>query len=391
MKHGENRRLPALPAVLAAAFVLACACGQPVADVKPTEFTVMYDANGATSGSVPTDATKYEKDSSVTVKANSGTLAKTGFAFDGWNTKADGSGITRQPGTSFSMPDSDVKLYAKWKATTTPGTGDTPTTPPAVFTENMSLPVAVRDYYRSAYGKSGAELKAELQKIIKNSHTAKSYNALWTMYYTSDNLPGSKVWDMYSSTSADGSTAAYWYTLGTDQAGNFSAEGQKYNREHTWPKSTFGKDENSIPGSDGHHVTPTDGKVNGQRSDHPYGEVGIASWTSQNGSKLGNARDGLGFTGTVFEPVSFYKGDHARMHFYMALRYYNDPLFTTCDWSNAGAKLKPWYDTMLDSWGHADPVSAKEIARNNAVQVHQGNRNPFIDYPELEDLIDLTD
>ena len=88
--------------------------------------------------------------------------------------------------------------------------------------------------------------------------------------------------------------------------------------------------------------------------------------------------------------IDAYKGDIARMHFYMALRYYNDSLFLNCDWANPGAKLKPWYDTMLKSWAAKDPVSAKETARNSAVQAYQGNRNPFIDYPELVDLIDLT-
>jgi len=260
----------------------------------------------------------------------------------------------------------------------------------SVFTEDMGLPQAIRDYYRSAYGLSGTALKAKLQGIITSTHTPKTYAGLWTMYNTTDVAPNGKVWDIYSSTSADGSTAAYWFTLGTDQAGTYSAEGQVYNREHSWPKVTFGGSTSSVPGTDGHHAIPTDGYVNNKRSDYSYGEVGTASWTSQNGSKLGSARSGLGFTGTVFEVIDAYKGDIARMHFYMSLRYYNNSLFASCDWANAGAKLKPWYATMLKSWAAKDPVSAKEIARNSAVQAYQGNRNPFIDYPELINLIDLT-
>jgi len=208
------------------------------------------------------------------------------------------------------------------------------------------------------------------------------------MYYSSDVAPNGKVWDMYSSTSADGTTASYWFTLGTSQdTGSGSAEGLFYNREHSWPKSTFQETPDAY--ADGHHIVPTDKIVNGQRSNFAYGEVGAASWSSMNGSMLGSAAAGLGFSGTVFEPVDAYKGDFARMHFYMAVRYYEDPDFLSCDWAGAGAKLKTWYDDMLRDWALADPVSAKETARNAAVQAHQGNRNPFIDYPELIELLDL--
>ena len=73
--------------------------------------------------------------------------------------------------------------------------------------------------------------------------------------------------------------------------------------------------------SDVHHIFASDGYVNGRRSSYPYGEVGSASYTSQNGSKLGSAANGLGYSGTVFEPVDEFKGDLARAYFYMATRY----------------------------------------------------------------------
>jgi len=269
--------------------------------------------------------------------------------------------------------------------------GDTGTGTPVTgsFSENTALSSSVRAYYDDAYGLSGAELKAKLRDIVTTTHDPGTYAGLWTMFYTSDKAPNGKVWDMYSSTSADGSSAVYWFTLGTSQAGNYDSEGDVYNREHSWPKSTFGGSESSDPGSDGHHIFATDGYVNGKRSNYPYGEVGSVSWESQNHSLLGNSTNSLGYSGTVFEPIDCYKGDIARMHFYMAVRYYGDSLFTDCDWATAGAKLKPWYDDMLREWAELDPVSAKELARNDAVAAHQGNRNPFIDYPELIDLIDL--
>lgn len=266
----------------------------------------------------------------------------------------------------------------------------------AVFTENPELPLAVRDYYRSAYGLSGAELKAELQTIITSTHTPKTYDGLWEMVQTTDAAPSGKVWDMYSNTSADGSTAVYWYTFVLNQLGNYDSEQDGYNREHSWPKSSFG---DAMPAySDGHHIFPTDGYVNGKRSNFAYGEVGSASWSSMNLSKLGSARMDLGFTGTVFEPLAYYKGDIARMHFYIAIRYYNDPAFSmspvesytpTYPWAKPGARLTTWYDNMLRAWAAADPVSAKETARNGAVAAWQGNRNPFIDYPELVELVDF--
>ena len=81
-------------------------------------YTVTYDANGATSGSAPTDATKYSSGASVTVKANSDNLAKTGYTFAGWNTKADGTGTTYTAGTGTFTISANTTLYAKWTANT---------------------------------------------------------------------------------------------------------------------------------------------------------------------------------------------------------------------------------------------------------------------------------
>jgi len=78
-------------------------------------YTVTYDANGATSGTVPVDETEYEANAQVTVKGNTGDLAKSNFEFDGWNTKADGSGDSYNAGGTFSITG-NTTLYAKWKA-----------------------------------------------------------------------------------------------------------------------------------------------------------------------------------------------------------------------------------------------------------------------------------
>jgi hypothetical protein len=100
--------------------VLACAallCGCSMLTAMLDSYAVTYDANGATAGSVPTDAAAYKLGDSVTVAGNTGSLANAGKTFSGWNTKADGSGTTYAPGAAFFMGPSDVTLYAAWSAT----------------------------------------------------------------------------------------------------------------------------------------------------------------------------------------------------------------------------------------------------------------------------------
>ena len=237
-------------------------------------------------------------------------------------------------------------------------------------------------YYNSAQGLTGNNLKIALHNIIDN-HTVISYNSLWNAYNKTDKKPNGKVWDMYSDVPLG--TPPYEFTFGTDQCGSYSSEGDCYNREHSWPQSWF----NSVNGpvSDLFQVYPTDGKVNGQRSNYPYGNVGIASWTSLNGSKLGSCSD-TGYSLTVFEPIDEYKGDVARTYFYMSTRYYSED----AGWSSSGATNKsdilPWQVNVLLQWHHLDTVSAKEIARNDSIYyLYQNNRNPFIDNPQWADSI----
>lgn len=85
----------------------------------PVTYTVTYDANGADGGTVPTEDSVYEEGQTVTVLGNTGSLVKTGSAFSGWNTAADGSGDTYTEGQSFEMGALDVTLYAAWGPTYT--------------------------------------------------------------------------------------------------------------------------------------------------------------------------------------------------------------------------------------------------------------------------------
>ncbi|ALR30967.1 endonuclease I [Chryseobacterium sp. IHB B 17019] len=244
-------------------------------------------------------------------------------------------------------------------------------------------------YYNSANGLSGASLKTALSTIITNGHQDKGYSGLWTAYKTTDidknyENDGS-ILDIYSEkpTTVD----PYKYTPGTNQCGTYSVEGNCYNREHIVPQSFFNQSSPMV--SDIHFIRATDGKVNGMRSNYPFGKVGTATFTSNNGSKLGNSVSS-GYAGTVFEPIDEFKGDVARMIFYFVTRY-QSKLSTFTSGNMLGGSVFPglqtWELNVLLTWHNQDPVSQAEINRNNASYTYQGNRNPFIDNPNYVNLI----
>jgi endonuclease I len=236
-------------------------------------------------------------------------------------------------------------------------------------------------YYQNANGKKGAALKTAMGDIIR-PHTDIGYGGLWEAYRTTDKRPDGKVRDWYSCVTN--------YTFGSDQAGSYSKEGDCYNREHTVPQSWF--NESSPMKADIVHVVPTDGYVNNRRSNWPFAEVANITYQSlQSYCKLGSCKS-AGYSGTVFEPNDEIKGDIARIYFYMATCYYSQ-----CgNWSGGiftSSGMVEWEMNVMKAWSKLDPVDDVEIARNNAVKEVQGNRNPFVDYPGLEDYIwgDMTD
>lgn len=246
-------------------------------------------------------------------------------------------------------------------------------------------------YYQSAEGLSGYTLKTALHDIIKG-HSNQGYGAIWSFYeqneldtyYENDGT----ILDIYSE--APNGSDPFNFTKVVDQCGSYSGEAGCYNREHSFPKSWFGGKVEPM-NSDVHHIFATDGYVNAQRSSYPYGEVSSASYTSSNGSKVGSAASGLGYSGTVFEPIDEFKGDLARAYFYMATRYEDVISGWESNSSYGNAVLngtsnqvfESWFLTMLKQWHNQDPVSQKEIDRNNAAELHQANRNPFVDHPNF--------
>ncbi len=238
-------------------------------------------------------------------------------------------------------------------------------------------------FYSEVDTESGYKLKTALKNIVKRTHRNRGYGALMNVYFKSDadktyDNDGSIV-DMYSEnpTSYD----SYKFATKGKKCGSYKKESDCFNREHLFPQSIFGK---AAPmRSDFFHVYPTDGYVNGRRSNHPFGEVNKASWTSKNGSKLGSNTT-QGYRGKVFEPIDEFKGDIARALFYFATRYED----RISSWSHPmlnGTKdqvYQTWFVKLLLKWHKMDPVSAHEIRRNEIGSKYQGNRNPFIDNPE---------
>nr|WP_315029373.1 endonuclease [uncultured Chryseobacterium sp.] len=244
-------------------------------------------------------------------------------------------------------------------------------------------------YYNSANGLSGAALKTALSSIITNGHQDKGYNGLWTAYKTTDidkdYENDGTILDIYSEKPVGADP--YNYKPGTNQCGTYSMEGNCYNREHVIPQSFF--NEASPMVADIHFIRATDGKVNGMRSNYPYGKVGNATFTSKNGSKLGTSSSS-GYSGTVFEPIDEFKGDVARMIFYFVTRYQSKlSSFSSGNMlgSSAFPGLQTWELNTLLAWHNQDPVSQAEVKRNNASYTYQGNRNPFIDNPNYVNLI----
>ena len=242
----------------------------------------------------------------------------------------------------------------------------------------LAFAAAPSTYYDTAEGQSSDNLRYALQSIIEG-HYDVGYAGLYNVYKTSDNTASGKVWDMYSTCN---------FSHGNTCGGNYSAVCDCYNREHSVPQSWFGEASPMV--SDAFHVYPTDGKVNGQRSNYQFGEC--ANGVSLGGKALGKLGQSTfpGYTSlTVFEPHDDYKGDFARTYFYMATRYAD-----VCGgWGNAfnavasNSGLSKYSIALFLKWHRADPVSQKEITRNDAVYAKQHNRNPFIDYPMLAEFI----
>lgn len=240
-------------------------------------------------------------------------------------------------------------------------------------------------YYDPAQGLSGYALKSALSQIITDSHNPQAYSTHWSFFEVADVLPNGKVWDIYANCNFTFGTPTNGGNQDVGTGGNTECE--FFNREHTFPTSWFGNTEPLR--SDIIQILPVDKKVNNERGNLPYAMVGTTAYLSTNGSKRGNSAT-AGVTGQVFEVIDEYKGDIARIFFYIATRYEND----IAAWQTLnpdGDKMldgssqrvfEQWALDLLYQWHLQDPVSDKEIARNNLTYTYQNNRNPFVDNPQ---------
>ena len=252
-------------------------------------------------------------------------------------------------------------------------------------------------YYASIDGKAtnaNDDLRKTLCTVISTGYTSIGYSSLQNSVYAASSDPSdfyigsSKTMeDIYSSktyTSSNGKSSA------TDC-------GQGWNKEHTVPQSWFNED--SPMKSDAHHVFPTDTRMNSCRSSYPYGENNASKYCNSYGYGHLGTSTFPGYTGQVFDPGSkeeygenCYRGDLARVYFYMATRYRttnftNGSGGTSFTYSGGVADLTDYMKNLMLKWHREDPVSEKELIRNNAIYAHQHNRNPFVDYPELVEYI----
>lgn len=248
-------------------------------------------------------------------------------------------------------------------------------------------------YYDALDGLVRENLKEAAKKCVA-AHTRLGYSSLPDYWADTDVYPElyenyrgemcHRFWDMYSDNI---------YLIFPGQAGTKAFSINKMQREHVVPKSWWkdGGDVEYTPAySDLWNLYPSDGPANGAKSNYPLGETDNPSF--DNGvTKVGVPKSGFGGgAGKVFEPADDYKGDFARTFFYVATVYDELPWSTQYDYvfdRNAWPTLQGWAIDMLLEWSRRDPVSDKERNRNDAVETAQGNRNPFVDFPELAEFV----
>ena len=251
-------------------------------------------------------------------------------------------------------------------------------------------------YWASANGKSGATLWSAISTQTNVGYHSLSYNGLWTAYATTDVYPGTnKIWDMYGECD---------FTYSTDQCGTYNGVCDCYNREHSIPKSYWGGSTSGI-GCDIFHLVPTDGKINGVRSNDEFGEVNggtdwngnksgtAGSWSTDKKTIASTAGEVVSGSGNVFEPKAQYKGDFARGYMGTIIKWELSGITTDNNFFSGIYDAAHYFGftkkavVLMMKWHREDPVSQKEIDRNNGIQQTQGNRNPFIDYPYLAEYI----
>lgn len=216
-------------------------------------------------------------------------------------------------------------------------------------------------YYKDAIGKEGEALKSALHDIIKGNKKL-SYSEVWEALKETDEDPNNP-----------NNVILFYSGVSRAKSSNGGNVGQ-WNREHVWAKSHGDFGTSAGPGTDIHHLRPTDVQVNSSRSNLDF-DNGGSSVTNCNGCKR---------TANSWEPPDEVKGDVARILFYMAVRYEEEDVvdLELNELLNNGSQPYHGKLSVLLQWHKQDPVNEYEENRNNVIEKWQGNRNPFIDHPE---------
>lgn len=293
------------------------------------------------------------------------------------------------------------------------------------FTSLSAFAQPKASYYTAATldGKNSRNLEIALQAIIY-PHTKIKYDNLWKAYETTDPGPADSIPSSYTGGKTDLVYDMYaWMSqFPKFYSDNDHSQTGGINREHSVPNSWWGgEDGNAEAYTDLHHLVPADGAANNAKQNYPLGsyQPGVTlAWPTQtkgtyvtqdthnhtgdicrqNASHVWNndsKKTLFGGAEKAFEPADEYKGDFARMYLYVVCAYegkitWKDNCKFMFDNESSGNKyttIKTWAKDLLLAWHRADPVSKKEKDRNNAVERVQGNRNPFIDYPDLVEYI----
>ena len=227
-------------------------------------------------------------------------------------------------------------------------------------------------YYNAARNQKKDALKTSLYQLaypIRVLNYGSGSGATWEGFYQTDRNSDGSVVDMYSS--------IVRYFNGYNGVADMHIE-------HSFPKSWWGG-VNNYAYRDLFHLFPSDGTTNSTKNNHPLGEIYSTPSFNNGVSKIGTNGFGGVYTGTCFEPSNQYKGDFARAYFYIVTVHenlssaWNSPMLQ----KNKYPTWTPWALQLLTKWHQQDPVSLKERLRQEAVYKIQGNRNPFIDYPDL--------
>ncbi len=256
-------------------------------------------------------------------------------------------------------------------------------------------------YYAPIEGKRDSILKQTLHEIIQSgerykygSQSDQSVNLYtWNAFCLTDVRPDGTIWDMYS-------PYTHHFTYHNRGASGMAIE-------HSFPKSWWGwgikEDETDFAYRDLYHLNPSEHRANGKKNDAMPGVTDSITEFDNGVFKVGYMK-GQPYK-RVFEPADYYKGDFARAYFYIATCYADYHWIDTAVVTSTGkiAKntcgayfamtndsylaFKPWLQEMLVRWHKEDPVSAKELHRQDVISSIQKNRNPYIDYPELVEYI----